>query len=144
MIWLTGACPTPEERLEVIRQLRAAGVARVHGDVHRAARVQLNLGILKDKALDLGLDGQLDGEDLLRHYGQHLQINAVELIKASPSSGGRQTLYTMQAFEFLTACSNDRTAAMNTWYFYTTCQQDRTYHSAAASNMLIQQTCRHS
>lgn len=76
----------PEERLQVIRQLRAAGIARVHGDVHRAARVQLDLRVLEDKALDLGLDGQLDGEDLLRHHRQHFQINAVELIKASPSS----------------------------------------------------------
>ena len=59
---------TPEERLQVVRQLRAASIARVHGDVHSAARVQLNLCVLKDKALDLCLDGQLYGEDLLCYH----------------------------------------------------------------------------
>ncbi len=77
------AC-TPEECLEVVRQLRAASIARIHGDVHCAAGVQLNLCVFKDKALDLGLYGQLDGEDLLGHHRQHLQVNAVELIEAGP------------------------------------------------------------
>lgn len=89
---LIRAVPTPEECLQVIRQLGAASIAGVHGDVHRAAGVQLNLSVLEDKALDLGLNGQLDGQDLLCHHRQHFQINAVELVKTGPSPGRCQTL----------------------------------------------------
>ncbi|KAA6429076.1 MAG: hypothetical protein FRX49_01186 [Trebouxia sp. A1-2] len=45
--------------------------------VVRKAGVQLNLCVFKDKALDLGLDGQLDGEDLLGHHRQHLQASCM-------------------------------------------------------------------
>lgn len=33
-----------------------------------------------------GWEGRQDGEDLLGHYGQHLDVDAVELVKAPPRS----------------------------------------------------------
>jgi hypothetical protein len=50
---------------------RAAALCRthwVHSDVHCAGRVQVDLRVFKDEALVLGLDGQVDGEDLLRNH----------------------------------------------------------------------------
>lgn len=33
-----------------------------------------------------GCEGRQDGKDLLGHYGQHLDVDAVELVKAPPRS----------------------------------------------------------
>ena len=81
-----------EQRLQVVGQLGAAGVAGVHRDVHVALRVQVQLRVLEHEALHLGHDGQLDGQNLLRHDRQHLQVDAVELVEAGPGAGGGQAL----------------------------------------------------
>lgn len=41
-------CTCSEERLEVVRKLGAAGVARVHCDEDGAGRVQFDLGALEE------------------------------------------------------------------------------------------------
>ena len=64
---LVGCLLTPEKGFQVVWQLRATSIAGVHGDVHSTTGVQLNLSVFKYKALDFGLDGQLDGQNLLCH-----------------------------------------------------------------------------
>lgn len=50
---------------KISTRLLPTGIARVHGDHHRAGWAEFNLCVLKDKALKLGLDGKLDGQDLV-------------------------------------------------------------------------------
>jgi hypothetical protein len=57
-----------EQRLEVVRQLGAAGVPRVHGDEHVAGREQLDGGALEHKGLQVSSHGALDVQDLLCDY----------------------------------------------------------------------------
>ena len=78
--------------LEIVGQLGAAGVPGVHGDEHGAGGVEGELGALEEELLLVGLDGALDAVDLLRHHGQHLQLDAVELVEARPGAGLRQPL----------------------------------------------------
>jgi hypothetical protein len=83
-----------EEALEVLRQLLAAGVARVHGD-EEAAHGQQRDGAAVARELELrraGLLGVLDREDLLRHHGEHRQLDAVELVEAAPQAALAQAL----------------------------------------------------
>lgn len=61
-------CARPEESLEVVRELAAASITRVHRDKDCACGVQGNLAVLKHKAFHIGHDRQLDREDLLRHH----------------------------------------------------------------------------
>ncbi len=48
-----------------------------HGNEDVACGPERQLAALKDKSLDLALDGQLDLEYLLRHHGQHLKTARV-------------------------------------------------------------------
>jgi len=70
--------------LEVVWQFWASRIARVHRDGHEAVGIQFEHRPLEVKVLQLGRDGPLDAEDLLGHDGQHLQLDAVELVKARP------------------------------------------------------------
>ena len=63
-----------EEGLEVVGQLGAAGVARVHRDEDGVGRVDGQVGALEDEARNAGGDGALDGEDLLRDDREHLEV----------------------------------------------------------------------
>eukprot|EP00964_Phaeocystis_antarctica_P090034 scaffold57524_cov55-Phaeocystis_antarctica.AAC.2 len=74
----------PEERLEVVGQLGAAGVARVHSDVDADAVDHGDLAPLKGEALEPLGERRLDGLDLCRHHREHLDRNAVELVEAAP------------------------------------------------------------
>ena len=71
-------------RLEVLGQLGAAGVARVHRDEDAARAVQLDVTPLEDEALLALRDGGEDGQDLLGHHREHLDLDTVELVKARP------------------------------------------------------------
>ena len=75
-----------EHALEVIRQLCAPGIAWVHGDEDATLLVEVNLAALKDKPLGQVSQGLQDGEDLLRHHRQHLNVDAVKLVKTAPGS----------------------------------------------------------
>ena len=82
--------------LEVVGQLRAASIARVHGDEGITGGHQPDLHPLKGERAQLGRLGTLDGQHLLGHHTQHLQLNTVELIKAGPSPAACQTLQARQ------------------------------------------------
>lgn len=47
---------------------------------------------LKEQLILAGGDASLDGEDLLGDDRQHLEINAVELVEAGPSTARREAL----------------------------------------------------
>ncbi len=67
-------------------------VSRVHGDEDGAGGVQFDLCALEEEDGRPRVDASLDSQDLLGHHRQHLQVNPVELVKARPSSAGRQSL----------------------------------------------------
>jgi len=78
--------------LEVVWQLWAAGIARVHGDTDVALGVEGQLRPFKHKHVHVGLHGADDAKDLLGDHRQHLQVDSVELIKTCPCSCRGQTL----------------------------------------------------
>eukprot|EP00962_Isochrysis_galbana_P015846 scaffold4536_cov113-Isochrysis_galbana.AAC.12 len=69
-------CDGAEERLEVVGQLGAAGVAGIHRDEDAVAGIERDLASLEDEALRLHLARLLNGEDLLCNDGEHLDIDA--------------------------------------------------------------------
>eukprot|EP00965_Chrysotila_dentata_P256125 6212443-Pleurochrysis_carterae.AAC.1 len=79
-----------EERLEVVGQLGAAGVARVHRDEDAVVGVERNLAALEEEPLRLHLARLLDGQNLLRNHREHLNVDPVELVEASPRAALRQ------------------------------------------------------
>ena len=76
-----------EQRLQVVGELRTPGVAGVHGDEDTAVPVATDLGLHEHEPRLAGLDGGHDGQDLLRHHAQHLDLDTVELIEAAPATG---------------------------------------------------------
>jgi len=60
-------------RLEVVWQLCAAGVSRVHSDEDAVARVKRDLAPLEDEAIRLHLARLLDGQNLLRDHRENLR-----------------------------------------------------------------------
>ena len=82
----------PRSHLQVVRQLLSAGVARVHSDEDGTGWVQSKLGTLKDEPLQFGSDGLLNTLDLLGNHREHLQLNAVELVKTRPRTSLGKTL----------------------------------------------------
>mmetsp|Transcript_13243 Transcript_13243/g.37392 ORF Transcript_13243/g.37392 Transcript_13243/m.37392 type:complete len:381 (+) Transcript_13243:7435-8577(+) len=85
-------CHITEQCLEVVRELRAASISRVHGDEDIDCDFELQLHTLKNELLGVGGDRPLDGEHLLCDHREDLELNAIELIKAGPSSTGREAL----------------------------------------------------
>ena len=83
--------PLLTTHLEVIWQLWSAGVSGVHGDAHVAVGLQRQFRALKDERIDVRLDSPDNAQDLLRHHGQHLQLDPIELVKARPRSSRGQT-----------------------------------------------------
>ena len=81
-----------EQRLEVVWQLGAAGVAGVHRNEGVAGPLERQVRALKVELRDLCDLAADDGEDLLRDDREHLEVDAVELVKARPGAAGRQTL----------------------------------------------------
>lgn len=79
--------------LQIVGEFRSAGVARVHGDEHSARGVQAQFRAFEQQLGVAGEDASLDGQDLLRHHWQHLQVDTVELVEAGPSSTRCQTLH---------------------------------------------------
>ena len=80
-----------EQRFQVIGKLRAPGVAGVHRDGAPRAVLEPDLRALEHERRHLRRDGSLDVQHLLRHHGQNLQVDAVELVEARPRAGRRQT-----------------------------------------------------
>eukprot|EP00760_Papus_ankaliazontas_P005950 PhM_4_TR1281/c1_g1_i1/m.7220 len=76
-----------KEGLEVIGQLRATGVAWVHRHEDTAAEVEFDLVTLKAEPRQAQLHSVQDGEDLLRDDRKHLDLDTVELVEATPTSG---------------------------------------------------------
>ena len=81
-----------EQHLQIVRQLRAPGVARIHRDENVTRRIELQVRIFKGKLDNLLRDGMLNGEYLLRHDRKHFQLDTVELIEARPRAGLSETL----------------------------------------------------
>ena len=76
------------QRLEVLRQLLAAGVAGVHRDEVANFLVEVDhLAVGELEALFVGLYGVEDATHLLRNDREHLEIDAVELVEAAPHAG---------------------------------------------------------
>ena len=80
----------PQQRLEVLGQLGAARVAGVHRDEDAARRVELDLLALEPEELLVLRHGREDAQDLLRHDGEHLHLDAVELVEARPRARLRE------------------------------------------------------
>eukprot|EP00962_Isochrysis_galbana_P031293 scaffold10193_cov107-Isochrysis_galbana.AAC.3 len=81
----------PEERLEVVGQLRSAGIAGVH------PREALGRGAL-------------DGQDLLGNDRKHLEVDPVELVEAGPRASGGKALKELahrEVVEAIGAVEND-------------------------------------
>mmetsp|Transcript_66797 Transcript_66797/g.204493 ORF Transcript_66797/g.204493 Transcript_66797/m.204493 type:complete len:265 (-) Transcript_66797:110-904(-) len=77
----------PVQRLEIVGQLGAARVTRVHGDERITRPLDWQCGSsLELEHRQPGLDGVLDLQHLLRNDAQDLRIDAVELIEASPTA----------------------------------------------------------
>ena len=69
---------------------RRTCVSRVHGDEDITGGVQLDLRPLEQQHGGPRVDPSLDGEDLLGHHGEHLQVDSVELVEAGPRPAGGQ------------------------------------------------------
>ena len=80
-----------EESLEVIGQLSATRITRVHGDVHVTVGIDLHVGALEEEALHSRTLGAVNRENLLSDHRQHLHVDAVELVEAAPTAA-RQPL----------------------------------------------------
>lgn len=61
-------------------------LTRVHGDEDTTGGAEFDLSALKHEPLGLVLEGLEDGQDLLGHYRQHLNVDTVELIKTAPGT----------------------------------------------------------
>ena len=77
--------------LKVVWKLRPASVARVHCDADVAVGVETKFCTFKLEHIKLGLYSANDAQDLLGDDRQHLQLNSVELVKARPGAGRRQS-----------------------------------------------------
>jgi hypothetical protein len=73
-----------EEDFEVVREVRPACVAWVHGDVDAASGDQRNDITFEVEDCLLVFDGSLNGEYLLGDDGEYFCVNAVEFVKAAP------------------------------------------------------------
>lgn len=60
---------------------------RIHGDEDPTRPHQIYFKALKMETREVGGQGRQDGQDLLGHHGQHLNVDAIKLIKAAPGSG---------------------------------------------------------
>merc|ERR1719487_1214925 len=83
-----------EEHLEILRQLLSPGVAWIHGDEVPNGSNEPNQDRLAWKAerLEILLFRKADRLDLHRHDAKDLEIDAVELVEATPQSGLAQAL----------------------------------------------------
>ncbi len=76
----------PEHGLEIVGELSAASVARVHGDEDAAGGHEPHHAFLDVAGGRAGGEGLDNGHDLLCHHGQHLDVDAVELVETAPGA----------------------------------------------------------
>mmetsp|Transcript_33252 Transcript_33252/g.87955 ORF Transcript_33252/g.87955 Transcript_33252/m.87955 type:complete len:1619 (-) Transcript_33252:4415-9271(-) len=76
-----------EQRLEILRQLGAPGVARVHRDECSVCVDHPDLLLHKEELSQVGPDGVEDALVLRGHHREHLDGDAVELVEAAPGAG---------------------------------------------------------
>jgi hypothetical protein len=81
-----------EQSLETLWQLGSSEVTWVHGNESTASWVKGDLVTLDDESLLALFDGVSDGLELDGAHRKHLWHKSVELIEASPGSGGSETL----------------------------------------------------
>mmetsp|Transcript_33896 Transcript_33896/g.95223 ORF Transcript_33896/g.95223 Transcript_33896/m.95223 type:complete len:995 (+) Transcript_33896:5050-8034(+) len=81
-----------EQRLEVVGQLGATSVARVHRDEAVARPEDRQRRALELERGPTLADRSLYGEDLLRDHAQHLGVDAVKLVEACPAARRRESL----------------------------------------------------
>ena len=58
----------------------------IHCDEDSTGPDQVDLPTLKDEPRWPGSERRQDGQNLLRHHRQHLNVDSVELVKASPGT----------------------------------------------------------
>ena len=81
-----------EADLEIVRQFLPPGVSWVHCDEDSAGRVQHQLCSFEEESRHSLVDSNLNTLNLLCYHWQHLQLNAVELVEAWPSTRLGKTL----------------------------------------------------
>eukprot|EP00982_Pelagococcus_subviridis_P013198 31229-Pelagococcus_subviridis.AAC.10 len=79
-----------DDRLEVIRQLRATGVPGVHRHEHAAGRDETDVLALEEERLRADFHRGHDDGNLRRDDGEHLHGDAVKLVEARPRARLRQ------------------------------------------------------
>jgi hypothetical protein len=77
--------------LQVVGEFRAARIARIHRHKDTNCVHQRNLRIRKQESLVTPDDCRENALNLLRNHRQHFDLNAVELIQATPGASLRQT-----------------------------------------------------
>ena len=60
------------------------GYTRVHSDEYATGGTEFDLVALKGKPLGLLTQSLEDGQDLLSHHRQNLNVDTIELIKTTP------------------------------------------------------------
>ncbi len=135
--------------LQVVRQLLTSSVAWIHCDEHGAGGIQGQLRSLEHKALQVGVHCLLNTVDLLSHDRQHLQLDAVEFVKARPRPGLRQTfeelshgfeIKTVRTVEHNTLKTNAHVVTFNHFKMGMTDFYIKTTHQCS-SCYKMQQTC---
>ena len=81
-----------EQRFQIIRELGAAGVPRIHRDKYGAGRIKTQLGALEHQSRLARDYCPLYCQDLLCDDGQYLEVDPIELVEARPGAGGGETL----------------------------------------------------
>ena len=59
---------------------------RIHSDEDSTRPDQVDLTSLKHKSCSTSRQSRQNGQNLLRHYRQYFNVDAVELVKAAPCS----------------------------------------------------------
>lgn len=80
-----------EKRFQVVWKLCSSSVSGVHCDKDSKSQIQGNHLLVELELGQLGPNCALDGEDLLSNNREHLNINSVKLVEATPCSALSKT-----------------------------------------------------
>ena len=84
-------CHRPEESFQVVWKFCAACISRIHRDEAVAGELEGNFCIFKVESFLFQFNSLLDGLYLLSNDGKYLELDSVELVKATPSSAACQS-----------------------------------------------------